>query len=44
MILLVHSVQRALRVHGEPVELAGETYREIADVYHFLYLAETLLL
>src|SRR5690606_17275783 len=40
--LLVHAVLRPLRGDGEPVELTGETYREVADVDHLLHLSDAL--
>ena len=39
MPLFVHAMARAFGVHGEPVELTGESYGEIADVDHLLDLA-----
>ena len=43
MVLLVHAVIWALRVHGEAIKLTALAHREVADVDHFLNLAETFL-
>jgi hypothetical protein len=40
--LLVHAVARTLGMHGQAVELARETDRELADVDHFLHFAVAL--
>ena len=37
---LHHAVARSLCGDGEPIQLAGETDREIADVDHLLHFAE----
>ncbi len=39
MPLLLYTMMRALARHGEPVELAGEPHREVADIDHLLNLA-----
>ena len=41
--LLVHTVPGTLAVHGEPVQLARKTHGKIADVDHFLHLAQPFL-
>ena len=40
---LAHGVARALRGDGQPVELARQADREVADVDHLLHLAPALL-
>ena len=42
MPLLEHPVAGALRGHRQPVELPGETHREVGDVDHLLDLALAL--
>ena len=37
VVLLVHTVTRALTVHGQTVQLTRKTNCEIADIDHFLY-------
>ena len=37
--LLVHAVARTLAVHGQAVQLARQTDRELADINHFLHFA-----
>ena len=43
MILLIHPVERALGMHGEPIKLPRQADRKITDVYHFLDFAPTLM-
>ncbi|OPZ77203.1 MAG: hypothetical protein BWY79_01268 [Actinobacteria bacterium ADurb.Bin444] len=39
MPLFLYAMMRAFARHGEPVELAGEPHREVADIDHLLNLA-----
>ncbi len=43
MVLIVHPVTEALRMHREPVKLAGKSNRKITDVNHFLDFPQPLL-
>ncbi len=40
MPLFVHAMLGAFAVHGQAVQLPAQTYREIADVDHFLDFAQ----
>ena len=43
MPLLIHPVPRSLGVHGQAIELSGESHGKVADVDHFLDFAEAFL-
>src|SRR5690554_3188629 len=44
MVLIIHSVARTLAVNSKTVKLARKADGKIADVDHFLNLAQTLLI
>jgi hypothetical protein len=41
MPLLHHTMRGTLGLHRQSVQLAGQSYREVTDVDHFLNLAVT---